>query len=334
MESKQQKPKRNNRQTIIINVVIGIVVLWVAGAIATGATNSKNTKYVEQSGPVQEAGHDLSHPLGFITNLENNPIEPDVVVPSTYKESVNQTAQVTLDQLTGKQYSYTDYPPPDTSFTISEALFQAANNGTTVSDSQLSSLLNSAVKSFDESTLTADVSLLFFIKNPGNQKITVDKVANTFGGGNLNGKIGVGEYINWDTLLTVPDKDSELIMPLNAKVYRIAPPKTDNKNYYTDTTLICFTGPDGTNYELTVSEKGVNSVLPALANAPEIGNNGTYIPFSSDAGIEGEILPAGTPIIKTINNNAKISFSLDSDKEILRSDFNFISYSGKLVYIP
>jgi len=270
----------------------------------------------------------------IVSNSSKPDNHPGVEVPSTYTETINQATQAALDQITNKKYSATDYPPPNTSFTISEAMFQATNNGTTVSDSQLSSLLDSAVKPFDESTLTADVSLLFFVGNPGDQIITVDKVANTNRGVNINGKIGPGESVNWETTLTIPNKGTELIMPLNAKVYRIAPPQTDNKNYYTDTTVICFTGSDGINYELTASEKGVNSALPSLTDAPEIGNNGAYIPFSSDVGIEGETLPAGTPIIKTINNNAKISFTLRCDKVLAHPDFNFISSAGKLVYIP
>jgi len=333
-----EKLPKKKMPKVVRNIILGTLAtaaaLESAGAVVTGLTNGKNAKYVEQPGIVQDVGYDLLHPLGFIENLQNNPIEPDVIVPSTYNEIVDQSAQAALDQITEKKYSATDNLPPDASFTISETLFQATNNGTTVPDGQLSTLLDNAVKPFDKSTLTADVSFLFPIGNPGDQVITVDKVANALGGYNIDGVIGPGEFASWETVMTIPNKSTELVMPLNAKVYRIALPQTDNKDYYTDTTLICFTGPDGINYELTVSEKGVNSALPSLTDAPEIGNNGAYVPFSSDVGIEGETLPAGTPIIKTINNNAKISFTLRCDKVLAHPDFNFISSAGKLIYIP
>jgi len=345
MESAPVKPKRKILKTVIASILIVAAVLWVAGAIVTELSVNRDlpNNTPESKNPsaiVQEVGYDLSHPLGFINNIQNNPIEPDVTVPSTYTENVNQANQAALNQLVDKKYSYTDYPPPDTSFTISETMFQAANNGTTVSDSQLSSLLGNAVKPFDENTLTADVSLLFPIGNPGNQIITVDKVANTDRGVNINGKIGPGVSVDWETILTVPNKGSELVMPLDAKVYRIAPSGVD----LIDTALICFAGSDGTNYELLISEEGdigylpfsLDSILPALADAPEIGDNGTYIPFSSDAGIEGKVLPAGTPILKIINNNTKIAFYLRCDikNEFPFPDFNFISSQGKLVYTP
>jgi archaellum component FlaF (FlaF/FlaG flagellin family) len=339
MESATVKPKRKILQTIIASIFIIAIVLWVAGAIVTELSVNRDlpNNTPESKNPsaiVQEVGYDLLHPLGFIKNIQNNPIEPDVSVPSTYTENVNQANQAALNQLVDKKYSATDNLPPDASFTISETLFQATNNGTTVSDSQLSSLLDSAVKPFDKSTLTADVSLLFPIGNPGDQIITVDKVANPLGGYNIDGVIGPGEFASWETVMTIPNKGTELVMPLNAKVYRIAPPRTNNKNYYTDATLVSFNGSDGINYELTISEKRVNSVFPALANAPEIGNNGAYVPFSSDVGIEGETQPAGTPIIKTINNNSTISFTLRCDKVLAHPDFKFISSEGKLIYIP
>jgi hypothetical protein len=232
-----EKSPKKKMPKVVRNIILGTLAtaaaLESAGAVATELTNSKNPKYTEQPGIVQEAGYDLSHPLGFIENLnlQNNPIEPNVIVPSTYTEIVDQAAQAALDQITNKEYSATDYPPPNTSFTISETMFQAASNGTIVPDSQLSSLLDSAVKPFDKSTLTANVSLLFPIGNPGDQIITVDKVANTDRGININGKIGPGVSVDWDTVLTIPNKGTELVMPLNAKVYRIALPQTDNKDY-------------------------------------------------------------------------------------------------------
>jgi hypothetical protein len=339
MESAPVKPKRKILKTVIAGILIGTAVLWVAGAIVTELSVNRDFSNTPESKDhtaiLQEVGYDLSHPLGFIKNLQNNPIEPDIIVSSTYTENVNQANQAALNQLVDKKYSYTDYPPPDTSFTISETMFQAANNGTTVPDSQLSSLLGNAVKPFKESTLTADVSLLFPIKNPGDQIITVDKIANTLRGGNFDGVIGPEVAINWETILTVPNKGSEIIMPLDAKVYRIAPSGVD----LIDTALICFAGSDGTNYELLISEEGdvgylpfsLDSILPALADVPEI-DYPTYTDFSDDAG--GKTLSAGTPILKTINNNAKINFWLRCEKKVAQPDFNFISSEGKLIYSP
>jgi len=340
MESTPIKPKRKILQTSVAIIIIVGLVLWVAGATVTELSVNRDIPNTtpeskDHSAIVQEVGYDLSHPLGFINNIQNNPIDPDVTIPSTYTENIDQAAQVALNQITNKKYSYTDYPPPDTSFTISETMFQAKSNGTSVPDSQLSSLLGSAVKPFEESTLTADVSLLFPIKNPGNQIITVDKIANTIRGGNFDGVIGPEVAIDWETILIVPNKGSELVMPLDAKVYRIAPSGVD----LIDTALICFAGSDGTNYELLISEEGdigylpfsLDSILSGLADAPEIDYS-TYMYFSDDA--EGKTVSAGTPILKTINNNAKINFSLRCEKKVAWPDFNFISSEGKLIYIP
>jgi hypothetical protein len=75
----------------------------------------------------------------------------------------------------------------------------------------------------------------------------------------------------------------------------------------------------------------LDSILSGLADAPEIDYS-TYMYFSDDA--EGKTVSAGTPFLKTINNNAKINFSLRCEKKVAWPDFNFISSEGKLIYIP
>jgi hypothetical protein len=357
MESKQQKPKRKILNTVIASILISTAVLWVAGAIGTEATDNtsffNNAAYTDQSGILQKTGYDLMHPLDFIKILQNNPIEPDVSVPSAYTEVIDQAA---LDHATGKDGTPIDYSSHiDPIITASETMFQATSNGTTVSDSQLSSLLESAVKPFKESTFTADVSLLFPIKNPGSQIITVAKLAHTDKGWNIDGVIGPEVLIDWETRLTIPDKGSEIILPVNAKVYKITSKSSNGKTYLIHEVLVRFTGSDGTNYELSIykdendwsnpsfprdySVPTDDSMLPAgstltsVADAPEIDYD-TYVSFSSAAGIKGEFLPAGTPILKTVNNNTKIGFSLRCDKKGSLPDFNFISSEGKLVYLP
>jgi hypothetical protein len=343
MESKQQKPNRRILRTIIISVVISIVMLWVAGAVATETTDGKsflnNPTYTPQSGIVQKMGYDLSHPLGFLSNLEND--HKKVTVPSTFTEIISQTAQAALDHATGKDGSTIDYASTDQPvITVSETMFQATANGTTISDSQLSFLLENAIKPFNESTLTADVSLLFPIKNPGDQIITIDKIANTEKGGNIDGVIGPSVSIDWETRLTIPDKGSEIIVPINATVCRTTSKTAVSKFSPIDTVSICFEGADGTNYELSIYEEDYNgdylpfpsgSILPVLAVAPVLDGD-TYNPF--DSNIQKKVLPEGTPILKTVNNNIKIGFSLRCDKKVAWPDFNFLSSAGKLIYLP
>jgi hypothetical protein len=334
-----EKPKRKILQTVVTCIFIGIVVLWIAGAIATESTDGpsflNNPAYTDENGPLNKLGYDLSHPLDFIKNLQNNPVEPDIIVPSTYTEIIDQTA---LDHATGDD----GQPIFPSTITAAETVFQATSNGIIFSISDLSSLLVSAVKPFDESTFTSDVSLLFPIKNPGDQKITVDETAHCCGG-LIDNMTEYGLIIDWEKILTIPDQGSEIIMPVNAEVYRIIPSKPPNgsETYSIDTALICFTGPDGTNYELLICEEVNNgsklafssdSILPTLADEPEIGDD--YTPFSSTTELEGKILPAGTPILKTINNNTEIGFYLRCNKKNEQPDFNFISSQGKVIYLP
>lgn len=351
-QTTEKAPRRNIKKIVqkaALYTAGFIIAADAAGAVATELTDGKSflndPSYTNQSGIVQKVGYDLSHPLGFIKNLEKDNQKVIVTVPSTYIETTDPAAQAALNHATGKDGSSIDYSSSvDPIITTSETLFQATSNGTTVSDSQLSSFLESAVKPFDESTLTANVSLLFPIKNPGNQIITIDKIANTFKGWNMNGVSGPEVAINWETELTIPDKGSEIIVPIDAEVYKMTSPEGSSA---ISTILIYFSGPDGTNYELSIYEGGYDgtddnvtnpsfssdSILPILTSAPEIDYD-TYVPFSSAAGIKGEALPAGTPILITFNNNTKIGFSLRCDKHIPQPAFNFISSEGKLIYLP
>jgi hypothetical protein len=338
------KPKKSKTALKIIGwTLAGAAVLDGLGAIGTEITDGKpfvnSPDYTPEYGMSQKAFDDIRNPLGFIKNLRNDPVEPDVVIPSTYTEIIDQAA---LDHATGKDGTPIDYSSTiNPTITASETMFQAKSNGIIVSDSQLASLLESAIKPFDESTHTADVSLLFPVKNPGNQIITVDKIAHCIKGSNIDGAIGDGVFINWETVLTVPNKGTEIIMPVpvDAEVYRIAPTNIDGKTYPINTALICFTGPDGANYELLICGKGTNekdlpfsidSLFPSLADAPEIDYD-THIPFRRAAETKGKILPTGITILKTINNNAKIGFYLRCDKKIARPDINFISFEENLV---
>ena len=335
MEPKQQKPKRNNRQTIIINVVIGIVVLWVAGAVATELTDGKsflnNPAYTPQSGIVQKAGYDLSHPLGFISNMEHG--NKKVIVPSTYIEIIDTTA---INNATAKGDIPFDQLPTVTEVTASSNIFNATINGATVSDGELSNLLDNAIKPVDVQNQTIDVSLLFPVINPGNQNITVENIASCTKG---VGPDGPNISINWGKYITIPDKYTEIGVPMtNAEVFRVAPLQENGKSYFNGV-IVRFAGPDNAIYELYIFDtKGYAtlSALPSLENAPEVGEDNDYVPYNA-ASIQGEKLAVKTPIFKTNDKNTKLCFMLHCDKTLYTnplSMFSFISSQDKIIYSP
>ena len=338
MESKLQKPKRKTLQTIIVSVVIGIVVLWVAGAVATELTDGKsflnNPVYTPQSGIVQKTGYDLSHPLGFISNMEHG--NKKVVVPSTYNEVIDTTA---INNATAKGDIPFDQLPSIAEITASSNIFNATINGTIVSDEELSNLLDNAIKPVDVQNQTIDVSLLFPVINPGNQNITVENIASCLKGGDESGE---GIFTDWEKSIIIPDKNSEIIVPVdNAEVFRIAPFEENGKSYF-NAVVIRFTGPDKSIYELYVEDTNSNgrslvSPLPYLQNAPEVGKNGAYTPYS--ANIQGEKLAAGTAIFKTSNSDTNLLFTLYCNNKALdqmtpMKYFSFLSPQQKIVYIP
>lgn len=263
---------------------------------------------------------------GIHQNVENNlPVYP------TFVEVIDQAA---LDHALGKDGTPLDQLPSSQIITAAKTIFRPDTNGITVSQEELSTLLQDAVRPPNEKTKTADISLLFPIKGPVNQNILVENIAYC----STSGRIG------WERTFTIPTKGSEIIVPVDgAEVFRATPRIVDGKSYFTGI-LIRFTGPDNTEYELVVRPTGgvqslsFDSILPALQDAPEIGVNGLFSPFDPKfQDIKGKSLSAGTSVLKTINNNAGLSFSLRVNKNgtlfPTSSSFDFLQQQQKNIFL-
>jgi hypothetical protein len=108
MEPTPVKPKRKILQTIIINVVIGIVILWIAGAVATELTDGKSflddPSYTTVGAPYQKLWYDLLHPLNWLkkpviplvfnNGLESQYIKAGVNAAPATKEDMNSAGSI------------------------------------------------------------------------------------------------------------------------------------------------------------------------------------------------------------------------------------------------
>lgn len=330
-------------------------VLLLPALTAAGITVQDMIQYHEvpptPQGWVQTGKSDINAIIGIFgfTAVEVPPIVVQEQVPPTFTKTTDTKA---LDHATGADGTPLDQLPVTTRVTASETLFQATANGIPVSPDQLSSLLKDAVKPYNNESGGADVKMLFLVKNPGEQKITIKDIAIAAKGYNAldaQGNLKQNISIAWEKEITIPNKDSILIMPLdgtlnNAEIFRVAPYKNlNNGQSYMNKVVIRFRGPDQKKYYLFIDNIGFvqtissDSILPALADAPEIGKNGTvYLP-DLNANVHGKPLPAGTEILKTLHNNGKLSLGLVVDNMAQggdgHADFDFLaSLQEKLLY--
>jgi hypothetical protein len=256
--------------------------------------------------------------------------------PGIHRESVSPVFTENIDMAAvnhanGNDGTPLDQLPATFEFSVAKSIFQATTNGIPVSQDQLPDILKDSPGN----------EILFPIKNPGDQKISVETiVGGAKGGGGPIIPAGETEFSTlWRKILTIPNKGSEIIVPVEgAQVFREKPyqDRNDPSKSYFLTAVIRFNNSDGIPYEIKITANDIrdfnspDSLAQVLKDAPELPDGPDYFKMEG-----GKPLPAGTHILTTAIDNAKVTVTVSKMTEGIGPDnFTFISFQGKPYYLP